>query len=59
MIQWSPVITNTAVYEIPAVAKSFLGTEFFPVIFNIIKYGYNESSYSKITLITKAGFPQN
>ena len=26
--------------EIPAIAKSFLGTEFSPVIFNIIKYGY-------------------
>ena len=44
--------------KIPAKVKSFLGTEFSPVIFNIIKYRYNESGYSEITLITKASFPQ-
>ena len=32
-------------------------SEFVPVIFNIIKYGYNESGYSEITLITKALCP--
>ena len=44
--------------KIPAIAKSFLGTEFSSIIFNIIKYGYNESGYSNITLIMKASFPQ-
>ena len=39
--------------EIPPLAKSFPGTEFSPVYFNITKYGYNESGYSEITLITK------
>ena len=43
--------------EIPPIAKSFPGTEFSPVYFNIIKYGYNESGYSEITLITKYLMP--
>ena len=45
--------------EIPPIAKSFPGTEFFSVIVNIICYGCNESGYSEITLITKASSPQN
>ena len=45
--------------EIPPIAKSFPGTEFFSVIVNIINYRYYESGYSKITLITKASFPPN
>ena len=46
--------------DIPAIVKSFLGTEFSPVIFNMIKYGYNESGYSEIMLIVimKASFLQ-
>ena len=45
--------------EIPEIAKSFPGTEFFPVIFNTIKYKYNKSGYSESTLITNASFPPN
>ena len=39
--------------KFPPITKSFSGTDFFLVVFNIKKYGYNEFGYSEITLITK------
>ena len=43
--------------KFPPITKSFSGTDFSPVVFNIKKHGYNESGYSEITLITKAISP--